>query len=353
MAENTTAFVSTLGGVNQDELCHSDNRPAQVQVLLEIIFLVIVSLAGTFGNLLVIIAVASTRSLRTVANYFIFVLAAVDFVNTGLLIPLFIFTLMKGEWPFPSAGCTLLGYLTIICIATSEITLSVLAGTRYLIVTKSKTVFNRYFKKKYVIFYLVGIAAFELSIILIPLWTSLGKVGFSHRVLHCTFVFCNQTEWWYVFILFVCCMIINMGIIPTFYLLTFHAVSKSKRTIKALQAMQGTNERSQPSMSPQEVQLTKKLLFMFLVFIVCWFPYCIVIFADSQQTVSPLVHQITNLPIWLASCLNPYIYAFRIRNFRKAFKQILTWPGKKCRSQEGRARGGSVTDQFGTSMADR
>ena len=358
MAANSTVFdtTCTISGLesNTTVFCHLDKGPSSIQIVIEVIFLIIICVAGTFGNLLVIIAVATTQSLRTVANYFIFVLAGVDLMNTGILVPLFIFTLIKGEWPLNSVSCTVLGYLTIFCIATSEITLTLLAGTRYLIVTKPKSVFDSYFKVKFVILYLIALLVFELTILTIPLWSSLGRVGFNHIVFHCTFVYCYQQEWWYAFILYLSCMVVNLVIIPTFYLLTFRAVTKSKRTVKALQAVQGfANDRNQLSLSPQEIQLTKKLLLLFLVFIVCWFPNGIVIFADSQQTVSPMVHQVTNLLIWLSSGLNPYIYAFRIHHFRKAFKRILTWPWKKCRSEESRRKRASVTDHFGTSMPER
>ncbi|XP_038071699.1 beta-4C adrenergic receptor-like [Patiria miniata] len=354
MAVEITAFNTTFAGSLSPAapFCRSDSGPSGAQAIVQIIILSIVVCAGVFGNSLIIAAMAITPSLCTTANYFILVLACVDLVNTGVLVPIFIFTLVKGEWPYEDMVCTAIGYLTIFCLATSEITLTFLAGTRYLIVTKPKQVFARYFKAKFVVVYLIAFLALSLTILFIPLWSSIGTVGFSFINSHCTFVICDRSDWWYPLILFLLCMTINVGIIPTFYLLTFHTVAKSKRTVKALQSINGTvNDRHVISLSPQEVTLTKKLLLLFLVFMICWFPNCIVIFADGQQTVPPIIHEVTNLLIWLSSGINPYIYAFRTRKFRKVFRRILLWPWRKCRSR--RPRGASASENFGTSMVDR
>ncbi|XP_022109976.1 beta-4C adrenergic receptor-like [Acanthaster planci] len=348
----TTFIGSPVPATAEAPLCRSDAGPSGAQIVVEIVILAVVSCLGVFGNALVIAAVAITPSLCTTANYFIFGLACVDLVNSGILAPIFIFTLVEGNWPHEDTYCKVVGYMTIFCLATSESALICLAGTRYLIVTKPKDIFARYFKAKFVVVYIIIFLIFQLTILFLPLWSDIGNVGFSHVNSHCTFVICDRKDWYYPLILFLFCMVINLGIIPTFYLLTFRTVAKSKRAVKALQALQGTaQDRHVICLSPQEVQLTKKLLLLFLVFMVCWFPYSIAIFADGWQTVPPLVHQVTNLLIWLSAGLNPYIYAFRIRNFRKAFRRILLLPWRKCHFR--RPRGASASENLGTSMVDR
>lgn len=66
----------------------SDCRKMSIDSVLTTSFMVFVSVVGTAGNLLVIVAILYKRRLRTIPNYFIFDLAVCDLLTVSLAVPL-------------------------------------------------------------------------------------------------------------------------------------------------------------------------------------------------------------------------------------------------------------------------
>lgn len=93
-------------------------------------------------------------------------------------------------------------------------------------------------------------------------------------------------------------------------------------------ALQGTPTSRRKAMVNREKRFTFVLAVVMGVFVICWFPF---FFSYSLQAVCPETCSIPN-PLfkfffWIGycnSCLNPVIYTIFNKDFRKAFKRILS-----------------------------
>ena len=70
------------------------------------------------------------------------------------------------------------------------------------------------------------------------------------------------------------------------------------------------------------VKVTKTLLVLSLVFIICWLPFIIMCGADPEHDrFRAFVHRMGHDIAEILSCINPIFYFFRIDAFRKVFRR--------------------------------
>ena len=87
-----------------------------------------------------------------------------------------------------------------------------------------------------------------------------------------------------------------------------------------------------------EKKMTKTLVIVIVLFLVFYLPSCICIYIINFCTTCDCVfihwaRDISFVLVMANSCVNPFVYAWRLENFRKAFKSILT-----CRACRERLR---------------
>lgn len=75
--------------------------------LLVLTALILIDLTTIVGNLLVVLAVMTTKSLHTVTNSFIVSLACADMLVAVLVMPLSIYTVIYNTWIFGNIVCDL------------------------------------------------------------------------------------------------------------------------------------------------------------------------------------------------------------------------------------------------------
>ena len=326
--------------------------------IFESIFLIFVSILGTFGNILVIAAVLSTPTLRTRGNIFIIFLAITDLITTAILAPFFIFTLLNGGWPYADIYCDILGYAALICLSLSVMSLGLIAITRYVAVTRPKHVFQKQCNACVIIVAFSVLATLNCLIVILPEFADFGDVGYNSDLGHCSMLCETERDWWYCSTLFLAGVVTTMTITPAYYALTLWVVRKSRITVHAINrnsernhsAIKGVAPKAgnrAPTLSREEIRLTKKLMLLFLIFFVCWCPFSIVVLSDKNGIVPTPLHRFTNLFIWVNSCLNPFLYAWMMRSFRNAYKSVTRFnkwrkylPCKKVR--EGVDSGSSI-----------
>nr|XP_054749667.1 G-protein coupled receptor 84-like [Lytechinus pictus] len=369
MAATMALTSSTVAGAVTDDNITFENEEEFHTGLAEIFeatFLVLVSILGTFGNILVIAAVLSTPTLRTRGNVFIIFLAITDLITTAFLAPFFIFTLLKGGWPYAEIYCDILGYAALICLSLSVMSLGLIAITRYVAVTRPKHVFQKQCNTCVIIIAFGVLATLNCLIVILPELAQFGSVGYNSDLGHCSMLCSEDRDWWYCATLFLGGVVTTMTITPAYYALTLWVVRKSRITVAAINrnserhhanvkgnVPQAANRA--PTLSREEIRLTKKLMLLFLIFFICWFPYSIVIFTDRNGIVPTPLHRFTNLFVWVNSCLNPYLYAWMMRSFRNAYKSVTKFhkwrkylPCKKVR--EGVDSGSSIIMTRGATL---
>lgn len=314
-------------------------------VIVEMIYLGVLCVVGTLGNLLVILAVLTTPSLRQRPNFFIVVLAICDLVTSAVSIPFYILTLGYGDWPFHDSWCVFLAYVTLWSLGWSVTTLALIAGNRYLSITRPKYRYNKLCNNLSLAISSSGQLMLGMVMIMLPPFLGVGSLGFNPVLGHCSYVYDNFTDWIYVLVLFLSGVISTAMVLPCYYAMTFYIVRRSRlnisnsrqRSLSSSNLNQGApRDRTRFAISRDEIRLTKKLVLLFVVFLFCWLPYSIVVFLDSDLSVSVPAQRITNLLLWSNSGINPFLYAWMMQRFRLAYKRLLRCRGfKRCRQVSG------------------
>ena len=101
----------------------------------------------------------------------------------------------------------------------------------------------------------------------------------------------------------------------------------------------------------REKKITKTLLIILALFLAFYLPSCICIYIINLCTTCNCVfiHWVQDIQfvlVMMNSCVNPFVYAYRLESYRKAFKSILT-----CRTCIKRLRSISLNLQPSTSNA--
>ncbi|XP_032872727.1 G-protein coupled receptor 84 [Amblyraja radiata] len=99
---------------------------------------IFVSVLGTFGNFMTILAFFSEPRLRSRFNYLVLNLAVSDLLYCGGLQPITSATYLRFSWPLGPTSCQIFGLLIFVANATSIFNLAILAASRYLIISRPR-----------------------------------------------------------------------------------------------------------------------------------------------------------------------------------------------------------------------
>ena len=146
---------------------------------------------------------------------------------------------------------------------------------------------------------------------------------------------------------------------------TVRKLSSSMLAVPGLKSALGSRKRraktaSERRRKQEELKLTKSFLVVILVFISCWFPFCITMFWSvfSPHPVMRAVDMTSLLLGFFNSCCNPVIYGVMNTRFRAGYKQIFFTifsccrcgkPDDKTRPQRSL---GSITGTIGAGYQD-
>ncbi|KAM4613295.1 G-protein coupled receptor 84 [Polymixia lowei] len=208
-----------------------------------------VTITGTVGNLMTVLAFAVDSRLRTRFNKLIINLALADLLYCTILQPISIDSYLHLRWRGGQLWCRAFGLLLFLSNSVSIITLCLIAGSRYLLVEK-RAVFDRVFSDRGLALLLpstwaLGLASFA------PLW---AIYVFVPQV--CTCSFHRTTGRPYTTILLFFYFFIGLGCVGLFYLLIYRRVRIAARALiryrfsrrssrkKPASSAQGTEEDS-------------------------------------------------------------------------------------------------------------
>ena len=88
----------------------------------------------------------------------------------------------------------------------------------------------------------------------------------------------------------------------------------SKAINSVLNAAQSAQRR-------EDIRLTKMMLTIFLCFLVCFLPLMLVNVADDGVQF-PFLHILASVLAWASAVVNPFIYAFKNRQYQQAFIKV-------------------------------
>lgn len=344
----------------------------------------IVTITGTVGNLLTVLAFSLDPRIRTRFNVLIVNLAIADLLYCTILQPISVDSYLHLHWRSGEVWCRLFGFLLFLSNSVSIITLCLLAIGRYLLVAR-RQLFDKVFSKHGIV--LVIISAWGLGIAsFAPLWP---VYVFVPNVCTCSF---HRTKGRpYTTILLFFYFFIGLGCVGIFYLLIYKRVKIASQALlkyrlsrrsskkKPVNSPSGTdsglesgvantstsevsncninreskdisseqlskttvepNKLAQDAPSPQPKpgptstttddggefkRVTRMCFTVFICFVLCFFPFIMLNIADKNNRAPQVLHMFSANLTWLNSCINPVLYAIMNRQFRQAYHVLLT-----------------------------
>lgn len=323
---NNTSEDTTLEPFNctlNNTLCKSlqdSEEPIKIYQVLSIGFMAILMVMMVFGNALVIGAYHRAESLKNVTNFFIMNLAVADFC-VGLMMPLHIYLFLDPSI-LTNINVCLFRYASLIVMqAASVLSLMAISVERYIVLTYALTYENSLTPKRtLVIAFLLWMPPIIVAFIMPMVWHEGWKPGQQQD---CDLAKVLKYEWLaYI-------SIPGFSIMALVILLLYIKILLIAKThANRIHEQQNHIRQSSDSTFRHNMRMVKTAAIILGTFFVCWIPFFIILIIQvyGNEIENPLLIQVRVYALMLAlfnSTVNPVIYAFRLREFRKEFKKML------------------------------
>ncbi len=285
-----------------------------------VIFLIVMALMGTFGNILIMLSVAMNKKLQLISNVFVVNLAIADLSISAVIIPFTAVGLFNDAeffYAFPMV-CVCLGAQVVVTCACSIWSIVSISVERYFKICHS-AVYPKVFHRQSVPFIVISLWLIA-SAIAIPYFDVWGSYGYLYRGRVCTWTF--KGSYFYSYYLIGLGLIIPMIIIPYCYIRIYLFVKKSKERIsKHRPEGAGDLKVSQKWKNP-DVKILKTVATIWVAFMMMWAPYTANIVFNIHNT-WPDWYMQTGVALCLSnSSINFIIYGIMNTNFRRSYSMI-------------------------------
>lgn len=272
-------------------------------------FTILSAAVATGGNLLVVLAVFldPNKNLRSPSNYFVASLGFADLLVGLLACPMSaVYPITEGLKQTNSLYRVWMHMIYFVTCTASLLSLTALALDRYVAIA-------------YPLVYRTKLSPLRAFLVSVLLWTASVLVSQIYLIV-------GDNKFRFVFA--------NTAIAVTFAVLTFTNVKICKYLRCQIHTWSNwlNNTRGNLVMKQalQRERKTTKTLFVALgLFLACYLPSCVCIYIINFCSTCECLFIIWARNIqWMLvlanSSVNPFVYAWKLRNFRKAFKSILT-----------------------------
>ena len=274
-------------------------------VVSETAILSLVMILSLAGNLLVCFAVYKNPRLRCPSNYYIISLALSDILQALCTMPLSILYLAVGRWPFGTSLCYFSAIVKYSLSKISIYTMVLMAVNRYYKIVKPAK-YQTTFKKRFIVI--------TASLV----W----GISITHAII-AAFVVGSDAKESQGFAL--CLIQYHLSAIRVLTLLMYvpyfpivFCYWKIYRAVKEHNA-----NVSWQSSNVEDVKVSKTLFATVVGFVSLWMPAnCIYLYFALSPIPRELALFATML-VFCTSCVNPFIYGFMNRAFKKEFKKYL------------------------------
>lgn len=305
-----------------EDACGS--RQNTIIKLITMILYSLVCIVGLFGNTLVIYVVLRFSKMQTVTNIYILNLAIAD--ECFLIgIPFLLYTMHNGSWPFGEYACKAYMVSTSITQFTSSIFLLIMSADRYIAVCHP--ISSPRYRTPTVSKMVSGIAWLTSALLMLPviLFANTVTIG-EHTSCNIEWPEDQNTQSGTTFILYS----LALGFAtPLTFILGFYCL-----VIRKLHTVGPKHKSKEKKRSHRKV--TKLVLTVITVYILCWLPYWIsqvaLITSSTDKCVSRLeitIFLLTSCLVYSNSAMNPILYAFLSDNFKKSFMKACTCAARK------------------------
>ena len=288
---------------NEDSNCDCSPNLSHNGRVIFIFLNSVSSLIALGGNTKILLSIYKVRALRSTSNIFIASLAAADFQVGLLMNPTYIALTAMKKWFSSHEVYRMENFLWIQCLVTSTFTLCAISIDRLIAVT-SAIRYNQIVSKR------------RCCHVVISIWI-------ISLVFGCCPLFVNNTDiesvLWIVTLMLT--FVIPFAIIVYCYVHIFKAASKQKVNICHLNPAEASE-----MLRNRKAAWTAAIVVG--IFFITFFPnfvFSCIDLATKDPCEKALVYRYWLWGIFLAfssSAWNPFVYAARIREFKRAFKRL-------------------------------
>ncbi|KAJ3604549.1 hypothetical protein NHX12_029289 [Muraenolepis orangiensis] len=292
-----------------------------------IILELLIATFSVLGNVLVCWAVCLNSNLQSITNFFVVSLAVADIAVGVLAIPFAVVISMGFCSDF--YGCLFMACFVLVLTQSSIFSLLAIAVDRYVAI-KMPLRYNGLVTGQRAQGVIAVCWVLSAVIGLTPMlgWhriyrPSSGDVC-SEGLMRCMFEDVVVMEYM-VYFNFLACVLVPLLLMLAIYLCIFMAARRQlKRT--ELKVSCGGGDKSGSTLQ-KEVQVAKSLAIIVGLFAVCWLPLhiinCFTLFCPQCPRPPLFIMYVAILLSHGNSVVNPFIYAYRIREFRRTFRRII------------------------------
>lgn len=303
----------------------SDEDPLgrkNIEVFFEAFFAVLIFLFSILSNFIVLYVISTNSNLRTFINKIIGNLCIIDMIETFLVMPLWITSLVKGRWIFGAVICNVSGFLFVGIANAILYSLMLIAASRYFKVVKPQIYTKIFVVKKNKSRLLV-----VLSWVLPILTSSPPLFGWGRYRYHVQSCLCEYD--WSFAVENITYMIFLVVTQPSPYIICW-CYFKIYNTVRnnRIQICTRANRAACKNAHDAEIMCIHTALWIACVVVLCWLPKAVLILmmaAGKQELDLPLL--ISSYLGFLTCCLNPVVYGMLNPQFKPAFKALFKKTG--------------------------
>ena len=291
-----------------------DPNPTYAASLVLICLHAIICVVATAGNLLVLLAIYKSTTLRpVVSNYFIASLAAADFLVGILVSPMYIAIVALRLWTSQHSLYVMENFIWVQSLIASTYSLSAIGVDRWIAITR-------------VYAYKEIMTARRSVFIIVAIWL------FSGAFASVSFLVRTDDE---ASLLWVACAVLSVGVplalLGFCYCRIFQIIRHQRRRIAANLPSCYQTQKSRKEML-KNVKSSATIGLVVAVFFLLFVPN--LVFSSVEIAAESLCQKLVIYRHWLwgitvaffSSTVNPFIYAVRCRDYRVAIKKVLGIP---------------------------
>jgi len=343
MISNDSSLLAalSLGNPEAEQTIHYSRPTTIFAAVAASIFTVI----GVTGNLLTVVALLRCQKLRVHATTaFVISLAVSDLLFSAINLPLTASRYVHEKWTLGPELCRIFPFFFYGNVAASLMNMVAITVNRYVLITYHGS-YHQIYSRVNILLMVTLVWAFSFGMILPPLIEVWGTLGLDSATFSCTILKKDgksPKKFLFIFGFLLPCIAIILC-----YSAIFYRVRQSRLNVQKHSAPPSVPKESvvQSSQRKEDLRLTKMMLTIFISFLVCFLPLMLVNVVDDDVAF-PAVHIIASVLAWMSATINPFIYAFKNRQYQQAFKKLL------C-VDKSRTRGGQRTTTSQASAQSR
>jgi len=271
------------------------------------------------------VKILTDRTFRFLFSVFIVSLAFSDLLFSAINLPLTSVRYFYQRWVFGDQLCRIFPFLFYGNVAASLMSMVAVTINRFVIIG-----YYEYYSKVYtarnVYLMIAALWMFSFGMITPPLFDLWGSLGLDEATFSCTIKELNSKS--PKKFLFLVAFLLPSVVIVVCYSAIFYKIKMTRRKMEShnlrtliLASTLQENQKNKRQRK-EDIRLTKMMLTIFILFLICFLPLMLVNVLDDDMT-KPSIHIIASVLAWMSAAINPFIYSIQNQHYQQAFRNLL------------------------------